>query len=182
MLDEGYPAVTTRRLETETRLNKSLVYYYFGTMDGLFIALFRRNAERTLRLATESLNAGQPLWALWDLAHRGMRATLTTEFNAVAHHRKALRAEIALYSGRFRDVEIASVEGSLRRADVDEAEWPAPAVVFMIDAITRYLQIEASFEVDRGHAETVRLIEKLILGVEGPRRTGDLVALQRVGG
>src|SRR4051794_31354098 len=113
MAEEGYPAVTTRRLEAETRLNKSLVYYYFGTMDGLFIALFRRSAEQTLTSAKESLDGGRPLWALWDLAHRGMRSTLTTEFNAVANHRKALRAEIADYSGRFRDVEIAAVEASL---------------------------------------------------------------------
>jgi hypothetical protein len=41
MLDEGYAAVTTRRVAQQPGVNNGLVSYYFGTMDGLFIELFR---------------------------------------------------------------------------------------------------------------------------------------------
>ena len=46
MLDEGYAAVSTRRIAAKAGTDKALVHYYFGTMDDLFIAIFRRSAER----------------------------------------------------------------------------------------------------------------------------------------
>ena len=47
MLEDGYAAVTTRRIAKKAGLNSALVFYYFDTMDGLFIALFRRGAQQT---------------------------------------------------------------------------------------------------------------------------------------
>ena len=48
MLEDGYAAVTTRRIATKAGVNSALVYYYFDTMDDLFIELFRRGADRSL--------------------------------------------------------------------------------------------------------------------------------------
>ncbi|EUA30299.1 bacterial regulatory s, tetR family protein [Mycobacterium xenopi 4042] len=45
MLEEGYAAVTSRRVAQKAALKPQLVHYYFRTMDDLFLAAFRRRAE-----------------------------------------------------------------------------------------------------------------------------------------
>jgi AcrR family transcriptional regulator len=44
MLEEGYAAVTSRRVAEKAALKPQLVHYYFRTMDDLFLAAFRRRA------------------------------------------------------------------------------------------------------------------------------------------
>ena len=66
MLDEGYAAVTSRRVAEQAGTDAALVYYYFGTMEDLFVALFRRNAQRRAADFGDALTSPQPLWALWD--------------------------------------------------------------------------------------------------------------------
>ena len=48
MLDDGYAAVTSRRVADKAGLKPQLVHYYFRTMDDLFEAIFRRRAEQGL--------------------------------------------------------------------------------------------------------------------------------------
>ncbi len=54
MLEEGYAAVTSRRLADRAGLKPQLVHYYFRTMDDLFLAVFRRRAEQGLKVAGAS--------------------------------------------------------------------------------------------------------------------------------
>ena len=42
ILDEGYAAVTSRRVAEKAGLKPQLVHYYFRTMDDLYLAVFRR--------------------------------------------------------------------------------------------------------------------------------------------
>ena len=42
MRDEGYAAVTSRRVAEKAGLKPQLVHYYFRTMDDLFLELYRR--------------------------------------------------------------------------------------------------------------------------------------------
>ena len=42
MLEEGYAAVTSRRVAAKANLKPQLVHYYFRTMDDLFLAIHRR--------------------------------------------------------------------------------------------------------------------------------------------
>ncbi len=50
MLEEGYAAVTSRRVAERAALKPQLVHYYFRTMDELFLAAFRRRAEQGLEV------------------------------------------------------------------------------------------------------------------------------------
>lgn len=45
MIEEGYVAVTSRRVAERAGLKPQLVHYYFRTMDDLFLAVFVRRAE-----------------------------------------------------------------------------------------------------------------------------------------
>ena len=94
MLEEGYAAVSSRRIASRAGLPNA-IHYYFETMDDLFIELFRRGAARSLERQSEVLASAQPLWAFWDLLLDRSNGDLNTEFIALANHRKAIRSEIA---------------------------------------------------------------------------------------
>ncbi|TDD86024.1 TetR/AcrR family transcriptional regulator [Actinomadura darangshiensis] len=169
MLDEGYAAVTTRRLGAKAGLNNALVFYYFGTMDNLFVELFRRGAERSLERLKGALRSPQPLWALWELTHDYSSNALTMEFIALANHRKAIRSEIAAYSRRFRTLQLDMLSDVLDGYGVDSGRWPPVSLILFMTGISRFLHIEEGFDLDVGHAETVAVIEREIRALEGDR-------------
>ena len=51
LLQEGYAAVTSRRVADAAGLKPQLVHYYFRTMEDLFLEVFRRRAEEGLESA-----------------------------------------------------------------------------------------------------------------------------------
>src|SRR5215469_1089774 len=95
MLDEGYAAVSSRRVADKAGLKPQLVHYYFRTMDDLFLEVFRRRAEQGLEAQAQAAESAKPLWALWRFNTNPLSARLTLEMMALANHRKALQTEIA---------------------------------------------------------------------------------------
>jgi AcrR family transcriptional regulator len=170
MLDEGYAAVTTRRIAAKTGLNSALVYYYFDTMDALFIALFRRGAESTRERWAAVADSPQPLWAVWDLLRDPTNTARTMEFIALANHRKEIRTEIAAAAKKFHRMQLKSLSTVLERYDVDPQQWPAASIIVMLTGIARYLLIEDAFDVTAGHAETISVVERHIRELEGERQ------------
>ncbi|MFF4260087.1 TetR/AcrR family transcriptional regulator [Streptomyces sp. NPDC001663] len=101
-LKEGYAAVGVRRVAREAEVAPALVLYYFRTLDDLFLAVLRRRGDEKLEQVVRRLDGPQPIRALWqDTSHPGN--ALTTEFNALANHRKAIRAE------RYREVQLEAL-------------------------------------------------------------------------
>ena len=170
MLNEGYAGATTRRVASEAGVNSALVSYYFGSLDGMFIALFRRGAERSFERLGQALGSTQPLWGFWDLIHDRSNSASTMEFIALANHREVIRAEIADYSRRFRQAQLDSLTQVLQRYGVDPDEWPASVVILGLSSLSRYMLIEEAFGVDVGHKETEARIEDFIRRLEGERR------------
>lgn len=170
LLADGYAAATTRRVAGEAGVNSALIAYYFDSLDGMFVALFRRGAERSFERLRAALDSGQPLWGLWELVHDRSSSDMTMEFIALAKHREVLRAEIAEYSRRFRRAQVDALTGVLDGYGVDERRWPVSVVVLVLSGISRYLLIEEAFDVDIGHAETESMVEAFIRDLEGERR------------
>src|SRR5947209_9503997 len=65
MREEGYAAATSRRVAAEAGVRQPLVYYYFPTMDDLFVAVLRAGAEAALIRMRALLEDDDPLRALW---------------------------------------------------------------------------------------------------------------------
>lgn len=173
MLEDGYAAVSSRRVADQAGVNSALVYYYFGTMDDLFIALFQRGAEESFRRQVEALSSAQPLWALWELIHDQPQSALTMEFVALANHRKAIKSEIARSSQRFRTMQIEAVSRILRDYGVDRDGCSPVTVVLLMSSISRFLLMEEAFDVFNGHEEMIDLVERFLREVEGERRSSD---------
>lgn len=173
MTTEGYAAATTRRVAAEAGVNSALVFYYFESLDGMFVELFRRGAERSFERLQHALASPQPLWAFWELIHDRSNSAMTMELIALANHRKALREEIADYSRRFRTTQLDALAGVLEGYGVDSQRWPASVVALGLSAISRYLLMEEDFGLDTGHAETEAMVEGFLRDLEGERRDGD---------
>ncbi|HYB81422.1 MAG TPA: helix-turn-helix domain-containing protein [Mycobacterium sp.] len=170
MLSEGYAAVTSRRVAAEAGVNPGLVYYYFGPMDELFLELFRRSAARSLDRQAQALASEQPLWALWDLIRDQTNTALNVEFLALGNHRKAVMAEMKEFSVRFRRQQFERLSAILANYGVDTTQWPAEAVMLLMDGAARFMGEERSYGLNLGHAQTITVVERQISQLEGKRR------------
>jgi TetR/AcrR family transcriptional regulator len=172
MLEEGYAAVTSRRVAAKAGLKPQLVHYYFRTMDDLFLALFRRRADQGLERQARALESEQPLWALWELSRDPAGTALTMEFVALANHRKAIRAEIAASAERFRAEQLSGIREVFERYGIDAEVCTPVAATVLMSSVSRFLVIEQeTLGMSSGHAETVAFVERLLARLEGERRT-----------
>ncbi len=162
MLEEGYAAVTSRRVAAKAGLKPQLVHYYFRTMDDLFLALVRRGAEQNIERQARALASPQPLRALWAFSTDPAGTSLTMEFSALANHRKGIRAELAAYGEQFRRLQHEALAAVLERAGVDPARYPPDAVLFLITALSRILVLEEQIGMTSGHTEVRALVEDLL--------------------
>ena len=173
MLEEGYAAVTSRRVAARAQLKPQLVHYYFRTMDDLFLAIHRRRVEEGLERQSRALASDQPLWALWDYSRDPRGTALTMEFIALANHRKAIRAEIAASAERFRAEQLNGFRRLFEQHDVDAAALPPIVCAVLLSSISRFLGIEhGALGMSSGHAETVGFVEGFIRRLEGERSAG----------
>jgi AcrR family transcriptional regulator len=171
LVEEGYASVTSRRVAERAGTNAALVYYYFDSMDGLFVELFRRNAERGLERQAAALMSPQPLWALWDVLNDHMNNVRTVEFFALANHRKAIQAEIVDYSARYREMQLDVLARVLEGYGLDVETWPPVTLILTLGSLSLLLLIERGFGFEMGHAEMIRAVERQIAELEGERWT-----------
>lgn len=159
MRDEGYAAATSRRVAAEAGVKQALVYYYFPTMDDLFVEVLRAGADVALDRMRAALTDDDPLRALWTINSDVRMTSLNTEFMALANHRKAIRTELKDYAERVRDIETAAVTVALRANGVDLQKYPPVAISLLIAQIARSLCNEDAVGVTRGHDELRALVE-----------------------
>ena len=174
MLEEGYAAVSSRRIASRAGVPNA-IHYYFDTMDDLFIELFRRGAARSLEHQREALTSPTPLWSFWDLLLDRSNGGLNMEFVALANHRKDIRSEITESSRAFRQEQLEALSGVIGALSSHSPE----AVILLLSSVSRFILTEEAFDIETGHHEIVALVESLIGQIEGDRpsrRAGRLSA------
>ena len=167
MLEEGYAAVTSRRLAHKAGLKPQLVHYYFRTMEELFLEVFRRRAEEGLEVQARALQSPQPLWALWRFGTDPAFTRISMEFMALANHRKEMRAEIAYYAERFREEQRQAVTEALQRYGAGSEDVPPVVWTVLMTSLSRFLVLEQAVGISGGHAETMELVESYLRRLEG---------------
>jgi AcrR family transcriptional regulator len=162
MLEEGYAAVSSRRIAERADLKPQLVHYYFRTMDDLFLAAFRRRAEIGIEHLSKLLSSGQPLRALWAFGDDPASTALNMEFVALANHRKSIRSEIARYAELFRSRQTEVLAAVMADRGIDTDRFPPVAVMTVMTSISQILVLEEALGVTSGHAETRALVANLL--------------------
>ncbi len=171
MHDEGYAAATSRRVAAKAGVKQALVYYYFPTMDDLFLEVLRAGADAALDQMRAALTDDDPLGALWRINSDTRRTVLNTEFMALANHRKAIGVQLKAYAERVRDIETAAVTVALRANGVDLNAYPPVAISMLVAQIARSIGNEVAVGVTQGHEELRALVERQIASLAKPAAT-----------
>lgn len=166
MRQQGYAAVSSRKVAERAGLKSQLVHYHFGTMDELFLALYQRYEEQYFQRHAEALASRNPLRALWELWDDAAGAELSLEFIALANHRKAIRTEIARSTERYRSLQVAVVSRVIDDLGVAQDELPAEVLCFLMVATSRALITEATVGISAGHAAMRAYVERQLQALE----------------
>jgi AcrR family transcriptional regulator len=162
MLHDGYAAVTSRRIETETGLK---LHYHFGSIDELFIAVVRRRGESNLARLADAFASAEPLRAWWRMASDRRGSRLLVEITAAANHRPALQAEVAEIARESRQVEIEALDRLIGEYGIDRDAFPPSLLGVAVQGLAfamAYDQV-AGFETAQDEASEAmdRLIDRL---------------------
>ncbi len=162
LLEEGYAAVTSRRVGARAGLKAQLVHYYFRTMDDLFTEVFRRRAEENLARFERAMAADPSLRTLWRLNADPRGAAFSIEFVALANHRKVIRVEIARYAERFRAAQLEALTAALAADGITTDQLPPIVALLMMTGLSQVLALEDALGVTAGHDATVSFVQSVI--------------------
>ena len=173
LVEEGYSAVTSRRVAGRAGVNPALVNYYFGSMDDLLVALFRRGADAYLERLRQALASPRPLRELWGISTEphGM-----AEYLALANHHEGIRAEIAAYTTQVRTIQADALASILPARGIDAGRFPPWAVMMLIESMSRLLLIDSSIGVTTGHDELSAFVEQYLRRLEPADEAADSAA------
>lgn len=160
MLEEGYAAVTVRRVAKEAHLSSGLLHYYYPTADDLLVALYRQASQRDLEQLERALNASDPIGALWSYQTDSERTALGVEFLALANHRKAIRTEIAQFATYVRSIQAEALGPFLRQCGGADEDCSPECASMLLTSISRNMIMESAVGISVGHAEARALVER----------------------
>jgi AcrR family transcriptional regulator len=156
--EEGYPAVTARNLAEKVDLKRQIVHYYFHTMDDVFIAVIRRNAERLRARLEAIMDSAEPLRELQVLNRDPAQAILAIELYALASRRPAVRAEVARAAAEARELQTRIVSHHLEQRGITPGMSPMVSTL-LLTSLAQVLALEASIDFRIGHAETLEFVD-----------------------
>jgi hypothetical protein len=137
-------------------------------MDELFVALVRRGAAYGRAQLDRALAAPQPLWALWRLSTDSYVAALSTEYLALANHRKAIAHEVATAAEQFRLAQLDAFRRTLDRNGAGPGVLPVGTLLLALEGLARVIVIERSVGATALHREAIDLVEGELTRLEGP--------------
>jgi len=155
---EGHPSVTARTLADKVNLKRQIVHYYFHTMDDVFIAVIRRNAEKLRAQVQEAARSDEPLRALQTLCQDPEQAILAMELATLARRRPAVRAEVERAANEMRELQTRVLTDHLKQRGIKPSMQPIVATI-LLTSLAQVLALEAAIDISSGHAETLEFVD-----------------------
>lgn len=171
MRENGYAALSARSIAARAGLKYQIVFYYFGTIEDLLLATYRRRTHTVLERTEQALRSDQPLHALWQASCDPSDAALSLEYMAMSNHNQVIRAETIAFGERLRGIVRDHVE-RLEWANGGNAAIQPFAVSMAISSLGGLLGFEAALGISGGHAETTALVEWCLSQFEPGREPG----------
>lgn len=169
MLEKGYAALTSRSVAERVGLAHQLVYYYFHTMDDVYVEAFRRLAKRELERLQLALKSEQPVHEVWGICIHTPDSRLISEFMALANRSEGVRREVIRYIEHSRAIQVEALTRATGGRAGGIAGLPPVAVTLMATSIALAITREAQLGVTLGHPELEQLIAASLEALE-PRQ------------
>jgi AcrR family transcriptional regulator len=170
--EEGYGAATARNIADRVGMKHQVIFYYFGSLDNLLIAVYRKVAGIHCSRLVSALASPSPLSSLWEAIRDPEIVRFTLEFIALSNHNKKVRAEIATSAEDIRKLECEGITRHLRERGIDPRLSPH-TISILSNAVARFLAQESGLGIHLGHQEIERLIADSFRSFEA---TGDTTA------
>lgn len=155
--EEGYAALSSRRIAEQVGMKQRLVYYYFHTMDALIVATFQRLAARELERLRAAQASPKPLRALWDIGLQTSDVRLVSEFMALANRNKELEAEVVRFIEQSRAIHAEVLEAASGPSAI-----PADSLALLATSLALSVNREARLGISTGHGAAMQMIEDYI--------------------
>jgi AcrR family transcriptional regulator len=159
MREEGYAAITSRRVAERAGVNQQTVYYYFQTMDDLLLAAFRRRSDQMVERARQALASDRPLHMLWQLSSDSYEGALTVEYLALANHNDLIRREAIEFTARLRGLKDSAVAERLQAASPDPEVVTPLGMITALGYVAHLLAFEGALGIRTGHKDVRMLAE-----------------------
>lgn len=164
--EEGYAALTSRRITEYLGVKQRLLYYYFRTMDELVQQSFKRLSVRELERLKTAVSSDRPLHEIWDVSVNTSDARLVSEYMALANHNEGIREEVVKFIEQSRKIQIKALKKAMQAHGSGENLPQAEVVAFLGTSLALALNREASLGVTLSHAAVKKMISAFFETVE----------------
>jgi len=159
MREDGYGALTARKVAERAGLKHQLVYYYFHTLDDLLTATYERHIDRYLELIKIALDSEQPLHAFWDLHSNPADATLNSEFLSMANHNDKVRKRTVEFGEYVRRLGSDQLDKRFCAPETGKDAISPFAVTMALTSIGSILGLESAIGIAGGHDELRHMVK-----------------------
>jgi AcrR family transcriptional regulator len=170
MVEEGYAAVTSRRVAERAGLKSQLVHYHFGTMDDLFVAVYERSEKDFLRRHLQAITSPNPLRALWELSIHPQRTRLAQELIALSNHKREIRKITARVLEQMHSINEAFISKYFEEVGIDRDKYPPIVVSYILNGLSRSLVTEEALGFSTGRAQVLGFAERMLGELEAQHR------------
>jgi len=170
MVEEGYMAVTSRRVAERAGLKSQLVHYHFGTMDDLLVAVYERSEQEFLRRHLKALSSSSPLRALWELSIHPQRTRLAQELIALSNHKTSIRKITARILEQMHSITEALAGKYLDEAGADREKFPPIVLSHIINGLSRSVVMCEALGLPAGRSEVLAFADRLLSQLEAQHR------------
>jgi AcrR family transcriptional regulator len=169
LIEEGYAALTSRRVAERIGVKQRLVYYYFHTMDDLIVATFRAGCAKELERLETALAGKDPVGEMWDVYVHTSDVRLISEYMALSNRIEALRVEVKRHIEASRKLQVAALTKAMGGKGNRGALSPVAAAIFATSAALA-LHREAKLGIRTGHAEIKAVINGFLAAKKRAKR------------
>ncbi len=173
--EQGYHAISARRIAERAGLKPQLVHYYFRSMEELVVAVFLKATEVFQARHDQALLADNPLRALWDLNRHENDSKRITEYIALSKGFPILREEMRKSGEHFRKLQTAVITDLFARRKLANPPISPAALGMMLAALARNFVIEGECGITGAHAEMYAMVDS-VFKLFDPANTTDAAA------
>jgi AcrR family transcriptional regulator len=164
LVEQGYGAITTRKLAERAGVNAGLVHYYFGSMEEVMMQVLERFTARLIERQRAMYGSERPFLEKWRAAWGYQQDDLSSgyskiwlELQAMAWNRPEMRARVQQVNEEWRAV-LTEAFGPALRAYGFEA-LSLDAVVSLVMTMAQGYVLERLSDIHEGHAALLAEIE-----------------------
>lgn len=159
LAEEGYPAISARRIAGRADLKPQLVHYYFRSMEELVVTIFQKSSASYFRLHDEALSSPRPLHTLWELNCTIPEAQRMMEYVALARQYPGLRDEMRRSGESFRALQVAAITRIYAERGITEPQLTPATLAMLMSAVARAMIVENQVRMTSAHDEMRAFVE-----------------------